>query len=231
MRHPSRVRSLLLCFLASTASASALLPRDPVPEGFVAAPYYPTPYGGWDDDWSESYGKAVKLVSQMTLAEKVNVTAGTGLFMGMIISENHDVVLGILDGPLGVRSTDNVTAFPAGITTGATFNKDLIYERGAAIGEEFKGKGANFYLGPCVGPLGRKPRGGRNWEGFGTDPVLQAIAGVQTIKGVQDRGVIAVLKHLLGNEQELYRMYNPLQQAYSSNLGKSTRQTIIGICN
>jgi beta-glucosidase len=48
-----------------------------------------------------------------------------------------------------------------------------MYARGVAIGEEFRGKGVNVHLGPSVGPLGRKPRGGRNWEGFGADPVLQ----------------------------------------------------------
>lgn len=78
--------------------------------------------------------------------------------------------------------TDN-TAFPAGITTGATFNKALMYERGLAIGAEARGKGVNIQLGPTVGPLGRKPRGGRNWEGFGADPVMQAQGGAETIKG------------------------------------------------
>ena len=99
-----------------------------------------------------------------------------------------------------------------------------MYQRGVALGEEFRGKGANFYLGPSVGALGRKPRGGRNWEGFGSDPVLQAIAGAQTIKGVQEQGVIATLKHLIGNEQELYRMYNPFQKAYSANIGMYTQR-------
>ncbi|KAI0112632.1 glycoside hydrolase family 3 protein [Hypoxylon sp. NC0597] len=220
MECPPGLRSLSLFLLVGTASASALLPRDPVPDGYVAAPYYPTPYGGWADDWSESYDKAVKLVSQMTVAEKVNITAGTGRCVGNTGSVPRLGLpqLCLQDGPLGVRTTDNITAFPAGITTGATFNKDLIYQRGVAIGKEFRGKGANFYLGPCVGPLGRKPRGGRNWEGFGVDPVLQAIAGAETIRGVQDQGVIATLKHLIGNEQELYRMYNPFQQAYSANI-------------
>lgn len=123
------------------------------------------------------------------------------------------------DGPLGVRTTDNVTAFPAGITTGATFDKKLMYERGVALGQEFKGKGVNMYLGPSVGPLGRKPRAGRNWEGFGSDPVLQAFAGAETIKGVQDQGCIAVLKHLIGNEQEIQRMFNVGQQGISANIG------------
>lgn len=87
------------------------------------------------------------------------------------------------DSALGVRETDNITAFPAGITTGATWDKDLIYQRGVAMGQEFRGKGANVYLGPTVGPMGREPRGGRSWEGFGADPVLQAIAAERTITG------------------------------------------------
>lgn len=77
------VRSLsLLLLLGGAASGSVISVRDPLPDGYVAAPYYPAPYGGWADDWSESYAKATKLVSEMTLAEKTNITAGTGMFMG-----------------------------------------------------------------------------------------------------------------------------------------------------
>lgn len=52
----------------------------------------------------------------------------------------------IQDSALGVRETDNITAFPAGITVGATWDKTLMYQRGVAMGEEFRGKGANVYL-------------------------------------------------------------------------------------
>ncbi|KAJ4367234.1 hypothetical protein N0V85_009161 [Neurospora sp. IMI 360204] len=127
----------------------------------------------------------------MTLAEKTNITGGSGLYM-------------------------------AGITTGATFDKDLIYARAVAIGKEFRGKGAHVFLGPSVGPLGRKPLGGRNWEGFSADPVLQGIAGALTIKGVQEQGVIATIKHFIGNEQEMHRMYNLFQPGYSSNIDDRT---------
>ncbi|KAI0124203.1 glycoside hydrolase superfamily [Xylariales sp. AK1849] len=228
---PSGLRTLSLLVLSNlvyTSSGAGLQPRADVPDGYVAAPYYPTPYGGWDEDWSEAYAKAADLVSQMTLAEKTNITSGTGIYMGPCVGNTGSALrlgfpqLCLQDGPLGVRTTGNITAFPAGITTGATWDKNLIYERGVAIGQEFKGKGANFYLGPSVGALGRKPRGGRNWEGFGADPVLQAVAGAQTIKGVQDQGVIATLKHVVGNEQEMYRMYNPFQQGYSSNIDDRT---------
>ncbi|TPX07137.1 uncharacterized protein E0L32_010938 [Thyridium curvatum] len=205
-------------------SGASLRARDAVPAGFVAAPYYPTPHGGWDASWAASYQKAKKLVEQMTLAEKVNITSGTGLWMGNTGSAPRlgFPQLCLQDSALGVRSTDHVTAFPAGITTGATWDKDLMYARAVAIGQEFRGKGANIYLGPTVGPLGRKPRGGRNWEGFGADPVLQAVGGALTIKGVQEQGVIATLKHLVGNEQEMFRMYNVIQPGTSANIDDRT---------
>lgn len=104
----------------------------------------------------------------MTLAEKTNLTAGTGIYMGRCVGNTGSALrvgipqLCLQDGPLGVRSTDHNTAFPAGITVGATWDKDLLYRRGVAIGEEFRGKGVNIHLGPSVGPLGRKPRGGRS---------------------------------------------------------------------
>jgi beta-glucosidase len=41
--------------------------------------------------------------------------------------------------------------------------------RGVAIGEEFRGKGVNVHLGPSVGALGRKPRGGRSKFACATD--------------------------------------------------------------
>ena len=109
------------------------------------------------------------------------------------------------DGPLGIRFADHISAFPAGITTGATWNRKLIHARGAAHGREARRKGVHVLLGPCMGPLGRMPAGGRNWEGFGADPVLQGIASYETILGIQEQGVIATAKHLVGQEQEHFR--------------------------
>ena len=74
--------SLALGPFASPALARSVGPRDPVPEGYHAAPYYPTPHGGWLDSWADAYTKAHALVSQMTLAEKTNITSGVGIFMG-----------------------------------------------------------------------------------------------------------------------------------------------------
>nr|AAB67972.1 beta-glucosidase [Coccidioides posadasii] len=212
--------------VAAPPGVGALDDRAELPDGFHSPQYYPAPRG-LGAGMEEAYSKAHTVVSKMTLAGKVNLTTGTGFLMALVGQTGSALRFGIprlclQDGPLGLRNTDHNTAFPAGISVGATFDKKLMYERGCAMGEEFRGKGANVHLGPSVGPLGRKPRGGRNWEGFGSDPSLQAIAAVETIKGVQSKGVIATIKHLVGNEQEMYRMTNIVQRAYSANIDDRT---------
>jgi beta-glucosidase len=103
-----------------------------------------------------------------------------------------------------------------------------MYERGKGHAFEAKKKGVNVILGPAMGPIGRLPAGGRNWEGFGTDPVLQGIAAAQTIKGIQDMGVIATAKHFVGNEQEHFRQAWEwgIPNAISSNIDDRTLHEI-----
>lgn len=200
------------------------------PKDGESPPWYPTPKGGTLGDWAESYKKAAALVEKMSLVSKVNITTGTGWQMGLAVGNTgpaDDVGfpgLALQDGPLGLRFADRATAFPAGVTVGATWNKSLMYARGRAHGTEARLKGINVLLGPCVGPLGRMPAGGRNWEGFGADPYLQGIAAAESIRGIQDEGVIATIKHYIGNEQEHFRQSWEwlLPNAMSSNIGDRT---------
>ncbi|KAF8809832.1 glycoside hydrolase family 3 protein [Phlegmacium glaucopus] len=105
------------------------------------------------------------------------------------------------DSPLGVRFGDFATSFPAGINAAASFNRGLIRSRGLFMGQEHRGKGVNVALGPMMN-MGRVAQGGRNWEGFGADPFLTGEAAYETILGMQQGGVMACAKHLIGNEQE-----------------------------
>ncbi|RDW92337.1 hypothetical protein BP5796_01731 [Coleophoma crateriformis] len=206
------------------------------PSDGQSPPWYPSPQGGTLASWAESYRKAQSLVKQMTLPEKVNITTGTGWQMGLAVGQTAPAVkvgfpgLALQDGPLGLRFADNATAFPAGITVGATWNKDLMYRRGKAHGQEARLKGINVLLGPCVGPLGRMPAGGRNWEGFGSDPYLQGVAAAETIKGIQEEGVMATIKHFIGNEQEHFRQSFEwgFPNAMSSNIDDRTLHELYG---
>lgn len=159
------------------------------------------------DGWQDAYAQAKEIVSQMTILEKVNLTTGVGWEGDVCVGNTGSIPrLGIRslclqDSPLGIRFADWASAFPSGQTTAATWDRTLMYQRGLAMGQEHKGKGIDVQLGPVAGPLGRAPAAGRNWEGFSIDPVLTGVGMAETIKGIQDAGVMATAKHLVGNEQ------------------------------
>ena len=125
--------------------------------------------------WARAHSRAKQLVSSWSLDDKVAATTGVGWMGGRCVGNIPAVGdwpgLCLEDSPLGVRFTDFVTAFPAGITTASTWRRDLMRARGEAMGAEFKGKGVHVALGPMMN-MGRIAQGGRNWEGFGADPYL-----------------------------------------------------------
>jgi len=51
------------------------------------------------------------------------------------------------DGPLAIRVADYASVFPAGISIAASWDRKLMYERGLAMGQEFRDKGAHVMLG------------------------------------------------------------------------------------
>lgn len=62
------------------------------------------------------------------------------------------------------------------------------------MGSEFHRKGVHLLLGPVVGPIGRVVEGGRNWEGYSTDPYLSGALVYETVRGIQSAGVAASTK-------------------------------------
>ena len=199
-------------------------------------PWYPTPRGGTMTRWERAYEDAWNMVRNMTLLEKVNITTGTGWMMGLCVG-NTGPALGVgfpslclQDGPLGLRFADNITASPAGITVGATWSPALMYKRGRMMGHEARRKGVNVILGPSVGAFGRIPAGGRNWESFGVDPVIQSYGAALTIRGIQEEGVMATVKHFVANEQEHFRQSWEwdLPDGMSSNLDDRTLHELYG---
>ncbi|PWZ01809.1 hypothetical protein BCV70DRAFT_221559 [Testicularia cyperi] len=195
----------------------------------INSPLHPvTGNGGWE--WAVD--KARGVVSQLTVAEKVNLTAGVGAYNGRCegllgrVERFGIPELCFQDGPAGFRTSDLVTLFPAGVTTAATWNRDLMYQRAAALGSEFVGKGVNVHLGPVTGgPLGRSPFQGRNWEGYGPDPYLHGEASYYTVAGTQSSGVIATAKHFAAYEQETYRMLYAADDKFTLVSGNNSELT------
>ncbi|KAH7329421.1 beta-glucosidase family 3 protein [Stachybotrys elegans] len=229
---------------ASTSSAAAIyerqgngsIPQPPASDLAYSPPDYPSP---WMDPeangWQQAYAQAQAFVSQLTLLEKVNLTTGVGWMSERCVGNTGSIPrlglrgLCLQDGPLGLRLSDYNSAFPVGITAGATWSRHLWNDRGRLMGTEAKGKGIDVLLGPASGPIGRAPTGGRNWEGFSVDPYMAGIAMAETIKGIQDAGVIATAKHYIANEQEHFRQAGEAQgygfdvdESLSSNLDDKT---------
>ncbi|KAF2261252.1 hypothetical protein CC78DRAFT_608618 [Lojkania enalia] len=184
--------------------------------------------------WFNASEKAVYFVSQLNNTEKI------GLVTGSYSSPNLPCVgtigaikrlgfkgLCLSDGPSGYARSDGTSVFPSGITTAATWDKSLMYDRAVALGVEFRAKGAHVHLGPSTGPMGRNARGGRNWEGFGPDPYLAGVAINASVLGIQSVGVQACSKHYVGNEQETQRTSTVVSngivvEAISSNIDDRT---------
>jgi len=142
------------------------------------------------------------LLSCMTLEEKINQLSGEG-FDTRVNKRLGIPALKMSDGPAGVR-WGVATALPSPIAMAATWDEKLIYRAGEVIGNEMRAKSRNFFLGPCVNIM-RHPLGGRNFESFGEDPFLASTITVPYIRGVQDQGVLACVKHFVCNNQEWQR--------------------------
>ncbi|KAH7089727.1 glycosyl hydrolase family 3 N terminal domain-containing protein [Paraphoma chrysanthemicola] len=120
------------------------------------------------------------------------------------------------DGPLAIRQAIYASVFPAELSVAASWDRALSHQRGLYMAREFRGKGAHVALGPVVGPLGRSPFGGRNWEGFSPDAYLSGELVAQTVEGIQAAGVQATTKHYILNEQETQR--NPSVNANGTTI-------------
>jgi len=153
--------------------------------------------------------RAAELLSKMTLEEKCRLVSGQ-------IDKFHTYGiprLGIqsvlfADATMGVRALGNVsttaTCFPSAIANAASFNREACRAAGKAVALDCKARGVGVLLGPGVN-MYRNSRCGRNFEYMGEDPYLAGTLAAEYIKGVQDEGVIATVKHFALNNQEYDR--------------------------
>jgi len=98
-----------------------------------------------------------------------------------------------------------VTNFPSLTTLGSSWDRQLLHEVGRAIGEECRHIGIGILLAPGVNII-RHPLCGRTYEYISEDPFIAGELGASYIKGVQDTGVGATVKHFVCNNAEFERL-------------------------
>ncbi|KAI1451722.1 beta-glucosidase [Annulohypoxylon moriforme] len=145
-------------------------------------------------------------LSKLTLDEKIELISGADFWHTKAIPRLGIPSLRMSDGPNGVRGSRLFNGVPAACTpcgTGlaATWDVDAIENIGQMMGTEAIAKGASLLLGPTVN-IQRSPLGGRGFESFSEDPVLSGKMAASIVKGIQSTGVVSVIKHFVGNDQE-----------------------------
>ncbi|KAH6997326.1 beta-glucosidase [Ilyonectria destructans] len=150
------------------------------------------------------------LIQQLTLEEKVALTAGTGWWHTTAIDRLSIPSIRLSDGPNGVRGThffDSTPSacLPCGTALGSTFDTNLAERIGGLLSDEAHAKGAHVLLGPTIN-IQRGPLGGRGFESVSEDPILSGIIAGHYVRGVQESGVSATLKHFVCNDMESERM-------------------------
>lgn len=180
-----------------------------------------------------------EVIRAMTLEEKALVVVGTGMagvagtpVLGATAFLVPDATgttqpvprLGIpaavlSDGPAGLRispkrdfdsKTYYCTHFPIGTCLSSSWNGELVYQTGRAIGKEVLAYGVDVLLGPGNN-IQRNPLCGRNFEYYSEDPILSGNIAAAYICGVQSNGVGTSLKHFAFNNQETLRMGNDVR--------------------
>ncbi|MET3827148.1 beta-glucosidase [Sphingomonas sp. PvP055] len=172
--------------------------------------------------------RAAAIERQMTPAEHVILTNGIMALPFGPITIPQGVVLGAgyvsgiprlnvpalseTDASLGVAYVggirkDGATALPSGLAMGATWDPALMAHGGETIANEAHAKGFNVLLAGGIN-LVRDPRGGRNFEYLGEDPLHSGLLGGAAIAGIQSRHVISTVKHFAINAVETGRQFH-----------------------
>ncbi|GLI26500.1 beta-glucosidase [Agromyces rhizosphaerae] len=143
-------------------------------------------------------------LDQMTLEEQTEIFA-KGAYMTEGIERLGIPAAVLLDGPAGISyffGDITAAAFPTEVVIASTWNDELAYAMGEAVGTEANAYGVQGWYAPGMN-LHRTPLGGRNFEYFSEDPLVSGKMGAAMVAGAESRGVITFMKHFALNEQEV----------------------------
>ena len=159
-----------------------------------------------------------KIIEKLTLEEKACLLSGHKSWHTNKVSRVDIPSIFLTDGPHGLRKkredskeiglgeTEPSTAFPTAATSGSTWNKELVYKMGEAMGKECNHYNVHLILGPAVN-IKRNPLCGRSFEYFSEDPLVSGLMGASLTRGIEDRGVGTSVKHYACNNNEENRYF------------------------
>ena len=153
--------------------------------------------------------RLLDLVARLTLDEKVRVLTGRDSWSLHPLPSIGLRSLVVSDGPVGVRGDvwderSPSANFPSPTALASTWSRGAVRRVGRGLGSEARRKSIDVVLAPTIN-LHRSPYGGRHFEMFSEDPILTSELAGEYVRGVQEYGVGATLKHYVANEFETER--------------------------
>src|SRR3954463_14160553 len=149
------------------------------------------------------------LIKSLDVPAKVRLLTGASAFT---LAAEPSIGLGEMrfsDGPTGVRGLKFmggrvVALFPNATLLASAWDEQSAHEVGRLLAEEAMAQQIHVVLGPTIN-LHRTPLGGRLFEAYSEDPLLTGKLAAAYVRGLQEQGVAACLKHLVANESETDR--------------------------
>ena len=158
-----------------------------------------------------------KIISELTLEEKAGLCSGADWWHTKEVKRLGVPSVMVSDGPHGLRKQvekqENVgeeqviqaVCFPTASSLACSFDTELLYELGQAIGDECQAEEVSTILGPGIN-MKRSPLCGRNFEYYSEDPYQAGQMGAAFVAGVQSKQIGTSLKHFAANNQEYRRL-------------------------
>ena len=164
-------------------------------------------------DVSEGKADLCQFINQMNVEELISLSLGQPLaFPEGTSGVGNLKKYGVpnpqtADGPVGIRRSVNTTCFPCATLIACSWDSELQYAMGAAMGYEGYSTGIDVLLGPAMN-IHRNPLGGRCFEYFSEDPLITGKAAAALVNGMQSQGLCATIKHFAANNCEDFRNIN-----------------------
>ncbi len=163
-----------------------------------------------------------QLLEKITLSSMFEMCSDMGSFGTVAIEYVGKYATIDSDGPNGFSNFLNddeifgTCFYGSQCILAATWNIELAYEMGEAIGYEgingytyaIEGKEQKMPYSGWYAPgvnLHRTPFGGRNSEYYSEDTLLTGVTAANVIQGARSKGVYCFMKHFAVNEQETHR--------------------------
>lgn len=151
----------------------------------------------------EKWEKLLDQLSFEDMATMINV----GGWQTAEITSVGKIATSDCDGPAGLNNFVTKTygtSYPCEVLLAQTWNKQLAYEAGESMGQEFADVKNYGWYGPGMNTH-RSAFSGRNFEYYSEDGVLAGYLAANQVNGAATKGIYPYIKHFAVNDQECNR--------------------------